>query len=256
MIQPETVQLSQSDSVAILTLNRPEKHNALNQDMREQLLRHLECIAQNDSLRVVLLTGGQGPAFCVGMDLNEFVGRTGIEQWERDLDPNRLYEVMARFPKPIIAVINGFAFGGGCELALACDIRVSSDEAEFGLLEINFGLIPGGGGTQRLTRLAGKGQAMRLIFTGDKISAEEAERVGLVEKVVKKEDLAVFAMNLAERIASQDPTALRRAKEAINAVDEMTLSAGLKFEAGLMGTCIERGSSKSKIKAFLKIRNR
>jgi len=254
MIQPETILFSQSGPVATLTLNRPDKHNALSQEMRMQIMSHLENMAEDDSIQAVILTGGEEKAFCAGMDVNEFMGRTGIEQWQRDLDPNRLYEALARFPKPIIAAINGFALGGGCELAMACDMRVSSDEAVFAWPEINFGLIPGGGGTQRLTRLVGRGQAMRLILTGDRINAQEAEGMGLVEKVVKKDNLTAFAMTLAERSAGQDATALKCAKEAINAVDEMTLSTGLRFEAGLMGNCLESGAAKTKIEAFLKKR--
>jgi enoyl-CoA hydratase len=250
MSDPGDILSEQSGKVTTLTLSRAGKHNALNQRMRSQLVERFSGLENDASTSVVVVTGDGEKAFCAGADVTEFLGRTSLQQWERDLDPNRVFEVIERFPKPVIAMVNGYAFGGGCELALACDIRLSNVSAQFGLLETRFNLIPGGGGTQRLARLVGRGQAMRLVLAAERISAREAERIGLVERVVTDEALRRVTMELAERIAKVDPVALRCAKASILSADEMPLATGLGYEAALMG--MESKNAKGEIEDFLK----
>lgn len=247
-----TVRLENFASTALVTLDRPEKHNAISQRMRDELINILNRIDQDEDIRVVVLTGAGGVSFCAGTDVSEFIGRPGLNQWERDIDPNRIFEVIERFRKPVIAMINGHTYGGGCELALASDIRISSTTSKFGQLEINFGLIPGGGGTQRLSRLVGRGQAMRLILTGDKISASEAFDIGLVDILVPADELRETSFSVANRIAEHSPIAVRLAKAAIRSSDELPLATGLKYEASLMGLCMYATDSQEGIEEFLK----
>ena len=180
---PETILVEREGRVAILTVNRPDKLNALNEQVRNDMLAALAEIERDDGVGVVVITGAGEKSFIAGADIGEFAGRTPFDQREAMRSP-RIFDVMGSFPKPVIAMINGFCLGGGCELASSCDLRVASDKARFGQPEINLGLIPGGGGTQRLPRLVGLGQAMRLILTGDMIGAAEAREIGLVDLVV------------------------------------------------------------------------
>lgn len=246
------VNLEILDRIALLTLNRPEKHNALTQHMRGSFISLLQPLAEDENIRVVIITGAGERSFCAGTDVSEFVGRSGREQFSRDIDPLRLFEVIERFPKPVLAMINGYAFGGGCELALACDIRIASTNAQMGQLEVHFGLLPGGGGTQRLTRLVGRGQAMRLILAGDRIDGEEALRIGLVDVLTPAAELRERTIAIATRIAGNSPVAVSLAKESIRSVDELPLSAGLRYEAALMAVCMYEGDAQSRIRDFLK----
>src|SRR6478672_8772518 len=184
----ETILMERAGRVAILTINRPDKLNALNEAVRNDMLELLGQIEGDDSVGVVVITGAGEKSFIAGADIGEFAGRTPFDQRHAMRSP-RVFDIMASFPKPVIAMINGFCLGGGCELAMSCDIRVASEKARFGQPEINLGLIPGGGGTQRLPRLVGVGNAMRLILTGDMIGAAEAKEIGLVEIVVPADEL-------------------------------------------------------------------
>jgi enoyl-CoA hydratase len=244
------ISIEREDAVAILMLDRPDKHNAITQYMRDRLVGIFSELALDSQVRAVVLTGAGNVSFCAGTDVTEFKGRSGVEQWRRDVAPSRIFEVIERFPKPVVAMIDGYAFGGGCELALACDIRVSSSRSQFGQLEINFGLIPGGGGTQRLTRLCGRGQAMRLILSGDKIDAVEAHRIGLVDILTDTARLRSTTMALAGRIATHHPLALEMAKAAIMSAEELPLSAGLRYEASLMGLVMSASDQEQRIDAF------
>ncbi len=188
--------------MAILTINRPDKLNALNQAVRDESLAHLQAIEKDDSIGAVVITGAGEKSFIAGADIQEFAGRSPFDQREAMAFP-RVFDVMANFPKPVIAMINGFCLGGGCELAMSCDIRVASDKARFGQPEIKLGLIPGGGGTQRLPRLVGMGNAMRLILTGDMIGAAEA----LADRPGRPG-------GAARRAARQDPRAGRQDRRA------------------------------------------
>src|SRR5256712_11276257 len=218
---------STEDAVALVTLNRPDVLNALNQATMNDLGDALEAFDDDDTVRCVILTGNEG-AFAAGADINEFRGATPVQmlreprflQWER----------IRRFPKPIIAAVGGYCLGGGCELAMLCDIIIAAETAQFGQPEINLGLIPGAGGTQRLTRVAGKFRAMDLILTGRRFGAQEAKEMGLVARVFPKETWLGDAKTLAREIASKPPLAVRAALEAIDLALNSTLDAGLEFE--------------------------
>src|SRR5687768_15968495 len=202
----ETLLLERRERVALITINRPDKRNALNIRTREEGATLLEEIRNDDSVGVVVITGAGDKAFIAGADIGEFAGRTAMMQ--RDVMTARsLFTAIDTFPKPIIAMVNGYCLGGGCELAMACDIRIASERASFGQPEINLGIIPGGGGTQRLTRLVGEGKAMELILGGDIIDAKTAHAIGLVNQVVPSEELELKTMELANRIAEKSPIA-------------------------------------------------
>jgi len=247
------VLFEQEGRVAILTFNRPEKMNALSEEVRVELLAHLERIATDDSVGVVVLTGAGDKAFVAGADIGEFEGRSPFDQRYAMRSP-RIFDVMASYPKPVIAMINGYCLGGGCELVMSCDIRVASDRASFGQPEINLGLIPGGGGTQRMPRIVGTGQAMRLILSGDRIKAEEAKQIGLADLVVPHDDLRQQTLELAQRIASKSPLTLKVAKEAIRASERMSIEEGILYERDLFCLCFASEDKKEGVKAFLEKR--
>jgi enoyl-CoA hydratase len=202
----------------------------------------------------VVVTGAGDKAFVAGADIGEFAERTPIQQ-RAAMEGRRVFDVVATFPKPTIAAINGYALGGGCELALACDLRVAARSARFGQPEVNLGILPGGGGTQRLPRLVGSGRAMRLILTGELIDAETAERIGLVDEVVDDDTLRERAAALADRIAGHSPVALRLIKEAVRAAAEMPLTAGLAFERELFVTAFSSEDRTEGVAAFLEKRS-
>lgn len=236
--------------VAVLTINRPDKMNALNQEVRNTVLEHLEAIETDDSIGAVVITGQGEKAFIAGADIGEFDGRSPFDQREAMASP-RIFDVMATFPKPVIAMINGFCLGGGCELASSCDLRIASDNAKFGQPEIKLGLIPGGGGTQRLPRLVGMGQAMRLILSGDMIPAAEAKEIGLVEMVVAPEELRETTMELAAKIASMSPLTLSVAKQALRASERLGIEDGLPYERDLFCLCFSTEDMAEGVDAFL-----
>lgn len=246
----DTVLREQEGRVAILTINRPDKLNALNQAVRDEMLMALEAIESDDSVGAVVITGAGEKSFIAGADIGEFEGRSPFDQRDAMRSP-RVFDVMATFPKPVIAMINGFCLGGGCELAMSCDLRVASDVARFGQPEINLGLIPGGGGTQRLPRLVGLGNAMRLILTGDMIQAAEAKEIGLVEMVVPAEDLREKTVELAAKIASKSPLTLKVAKEAIRASQRLAIEEGIAYERDLFCLCFSSEDKKEGVEAFL-----
>src|ERR687895_2640193 len=196
----ETLLFEKRGRVGVVTINRPDKRNALNIKTREEGAALLEELRTDNSVGVIVFTGAGDKAFIAGADIAEFAGRTAIMQ--RDVMTSRsLFTAIDTFPKPVIAMINGYCLGGGCELALACDIRVASETASFGQPEINLGIIPGGGGTQRLTRLVGEGKAMELILTGEIIDARTAFSIGLVNHVVPADQLQAKTMEIANRMA-------------------------------------------------------
>ncbi|MEE8487963.1 MAG: enoyl-CoA hydratase-related protein [Gemmatimonadota bacterium] len=236
--------------VALVTFNRPDKMNALNLEVRRALFAALAELREDDEVRVVVLTGAGEKAFIAGADIGEFEGMAPVAQY-RAMQRGNIFSAMEEFPKPIIAMINGYCLGGGCELSMACDIRVASSRAKLGQPEINLGLIPGGGGTQRLPRLVGEGQAMRLIMTGELISAAEAERIGLVEKVFEPENLRDATLEMARTIASRSPIALQAAKESILAARRMPMDEGLKFERAWFGLLFSTEDMSEGVDAFL-----
>lgn len=249
----ETVLREDDGRVAILTINRPDKLNALNQQVRDESLAHLEAIEGDDGIGAVVITGAGDKSFIAGADIGEFEGRSPFDQREAMRFP-RVFDVMANFPKPVIAMINGFCLGGGCELSMSCDMRVASDRARIGQPEIKLGLIPGGGGTQRLPRLVGMGNAMRLILTGDMIGAEEAQQIGLVDLVVPHDELRSATLELAGKIAAQSPLTVRVAKEAMRASERMAIEEGILYERDLFCLCFSTEDKKEGVAAFLEKR--
>jgi enoyl-CoA hydratase len=234
-------------------LNRPDKLNALSQGVRDEMLAHLTAIEADDSIGAVVITGAGEKAFIAGADIGEFEGRSPFDQREAMASP-RVFDAMASFPKPVIAMINGFCLGGGCELAMSCDLRIASDAARFGQPEIKLGLIPGGGGTQRLPRLVGMGHAMRLILSGDMIPAAEAREIGLVEMVVPATELREKTLELAGRIAAMSPLTLRVAKESLRASERLPIEEGLLYERDLFCLCFSTEDKKEGVEAFLQKR--
>jgi len=249
----ETLLLDKRDRVAIITINRPNKLNALNIKTREEGAALLDELRQDDSVGVVVITGAGEKAFIAGADIEEFAGRTSITQ--RNVMMSRsLFTAIDSFPKPVIAMINGFCLGGGCELALACDIRIASENASFGQPEIKLGIIPGGGGTQRLTRLVGEGKAMEMILTGEFIDAQTALMIGLVNHVVPLDQLQAKTMEIANRIANKSPIALQLAKEAVKIASRSNLDEGLRREVDLFALCFSTEDKDEGVSAFLEKR--
>ncbi len=249
----ETIRVDREGAIATITIDRPERRNALNTRVRTEMIDLLDELREDETLRVVILTGAGEKAFVAGADLQEFAERSVDEQREQ-MDGPRVFDEIAAFPFPVIAMINGYALGGGCELAIACDLRIAGESARLGQPEINLGIIPGGGGTQRLPRLVGVGQAMRLIITGEVVDAEEALRIGLVDIVVPDDELRERVMEMARGIAEKSPVALRMAKSAVRASQEMTLSAGLGLETERFLTCFGSAEKEEGIAAFFEKR--
>jgi len=249
----ETLLLERRERVAIITINRPEKRNALNIKTREEGAALIEELRGNDSVGVVVITRAGDKAFIAGADIAEFAGRTAMMQ--RDVMVSRsLFNAIDSFRKPVIAMINGYCLGGGCELALACDIRIASENASFGQPEINLGIIPGGGGTQRLTRLVGEGKAMEMILTGEIIDAKTAHAIGLVNHVVPLDQLEAKTMEIASRIAEKSPIALSLAKEAVKIASRSNLDEGLRRQVDLFALCFSTEDKDEGVKAFLEKR--
>jgi len=249
----ETLRLDRQGRVAIITINRPDKRNALNIKTRQEGAALLDQLRDDDSVGVVVFTGAGDKAFVAGADIGEFAGRTAITQREV-MTTRSLFTAIDTFPKPVIAMINGYCLGGGCELALACDIRIASQNASFGQPEINLGIIPGGGGTQRLTRLVGEGKAMEMILTGEIIDANTAFAIGLVNHVVPADQLQTKTLEIASRIADKSPIALQLAKEAVKIASKSNLDEGLRREVDLFALCFSTEDKNEGVSAFLEKR--
>jgi len=245
----DAILLERKTAVAIIRINRPDKLNAMNAKVKEEIAAALGELEKDDTIRVAVITGVGDKAFVAGADINEFAGKTPIDQWNA-YGPTSLYNVVDQFPKPLIAMVNGYCLGGGCELAMACDIRVASENAQFGQPEINIGIIPGGGGSQRLPRLVGLGKALELILTGDRIPASEAHRIGLVDLLVPHGDLEKRTLELAEKIASKSPVAVRLAKAAVKASVNLPLDQGLRQERSLFSVVFSTEDKEEGVKAF------
>ena len=249
-----TILYEAADGIATITLNRPEVHNAMNEPMRQELTRCFGDLATSDAARVVVVAGAGERAFSAGADIREFVEPQVPVRFRESRKRVDFRQAMDRCPQPIIAAIRGYALGGGLELALACDIRIASEDAQLGLTEVNLAIIPGGGGTQRLPRLVGRGRALEMILTGARIDAREALRIGLVERVVPPADVLAAARELARTLAEKAPVALRYAKEAVVKGFELPLADGLRLEndlATLLRTTEDRVEG---AKAFLEKR--
>jgi len=249
-----TLLLSVDTRVATVTVNRPDKLNALNAQAKSDLKSLFTALKTDSQVDVVILTGAGDKAFVAGTDIKELTTLNAMTGKEFSAGGQEVFDLIENLGKPVIAAVNGYALGGGCELALACHIRIASANAKFGQPEVNLGIIPGYGGTQRLARLIGRGRAMELILTGAQIDAEEALRIGLVNKVVPQLELMGAATKLALLIASKGQVAIRMALKAVNMTQEATLSDGQKLEASLFGVCCDTEDFKEGTTAFLEKR--
>ncbi len=243
-----------ADRIATVTLNRPEKLNALNNEVLQELELIFADLEQNPDVGVVIVTGAGEKAFVAGADISELKSLDTAGARVQALRGQAVFQRIESLPKPVIAAVNGFALGGGCELALACHIRIASETARFGLPEVSLGIIPGYGGTQRMARLVGKGVALDLILSGEMTSAADALRMGLVSRVVPVADLQATAQKLARTILSRGPLALRSALAAVNEGLEMTQEQGLQYEASLFGLLAATQDMQEGMSAFLEKR--
>ena len=249
----ETLTVEKRGRVAVLTINRPDKLNALSSQVHADGIAALDELKRDQDVRVLVITGSGPKSFIAGADISEFQGKTPISQ--RDLFSEKtLFNSLDSFPKPVIAMVNGFCLGGGNELAMACDIRIASDSAKFSQPEINLGIMCGGGGTQRLSRLVGEGRAMEMVLTGDMIDAASAERYGLVNHVYPADQLEAETMKIAEKIAEKAPIALQLSKEAVKFASRSNLDEGLRREIDLFAICFSTEDKQEGVSAFLEKR--
>ncbi|MGA2482319.1 MAG: enoyl-CoA hydratase-related protein [Candidatus Acidiferrales bacterium] len=250
----ENLLYEKKNGIGWITFNRPKVLNALSRRTLEELRDALVDIRDDDSVRVVILTGGSEKAFVAGADITELAQRTATDGKEFSLFGHGVVHLLETLGKPSIAAINGFALGGGCELALACSIRLASKTAKFGQPEVKLGIIPGYGGSQRLARLCGKGMAHELCLTGEMISAEEAERIGLVNRVYEPGELLSAAEAMARKIIEKAPLAVKYTMEAIERGAEMPQEEGLFLEATLFGLACATEDMREGTRAFLEKR--
>jgi enoyl-CoA hydratase len=246
--------LTSRDRIAFVTINRPEKLNAMNASTKAELLELFNKIKNDPAIDIVILTGAGEKSFVAGTDIGELTALDATSAKEFSESGQDLLNLIENLGKPVIAAVNGYALGGGCEIALACHIRIASENAKFGQPEVNLGVIPGYGGTQRLARLIGKGRALEMILTGNQIDANEALRIGLVNKVVRQSELLSIAENIARTILSKGQVAIRMALKAVNMIEETTQSDGQALEASLFGVCCGTEDFKEGTKAFLEKR--
>jgi enoyl-CoA hydratase/carnithine racemase len=250
----ETLLYEKREAIAYITINRPEKLNALNHRVIDELDACFTALAADNDVRAVILTGAGERSFVAGADLNELAVQTPVEGRKTSLRGQRVLDHIENLGKPVIAAVNGFALGGGCELAMACTLRIASENARFAQPEVKLGIVPGYAGTQRLPRLVGKGRAMEIILTGEQLSAQEAYRIGLINQVVSFKDLISTAESLARKIMANAPLAVKFAMEAVNQGMEMSQAKGEFLEASLFGLCCTTADMKEGTRAFLEKR--
>lgn len=236
-----------SKGVLVLRLNRPEQRNALNLSMRQELVNQLDIAAANSKIRAVVVTGDDR-AFAAGADLREMAEVTPIEMMERGV--HKIWDRIAAFPKPLIAAVNGFALGAGCELAMHCDIIIAGEGAKFGQPEVKIGILAGGGGTQRLIRAVGKYKAMLILLSGDLITASEANAMGLVSRVVSDDQVVMHSVELAEKIARRAPLAIEATKDVVISGQDSSLSTALKLERRALWLLLASEDRKEGVEAF------
>ena len=240
--------------IAVVTLNRPEKRNAMSLAMWRNLGGIYRDLGRRGDVRVVILTGAGDKAFIAGADISELAKVTAFEAEQSSRFGQEVLDLVENLGKPVVAAINGFALGGGCETAMACTIRIAVESAKFGQPEVKLGLVPGGGGTQRLPRLVGKGRALQLILSGKMIGAQEAYRIGLVNEVVPAADLIPHAEEILKQIAANAPIAVKLALEATHKGMETNQDQGLRLEASYFGLCAATDDKKEGTTAFLEKR--
>jgi enoyl-CoA hydratase/carnithine racemase len=250
----ENILFEKKNSIAYVTVNRPKVLNALNMATMEELRAAFTDIKNDAGVRVAILTGSGEKAFIAGADIGELAKHDAVRGKEYTHRGQSVLDLIENLGKPVIACINGFALGGGCEIAMACTMRLASENAKLGQPEVKLGIIPGYGGTQRLPRLVGKGIAMQLVLTGEMITAQEAQRIGLVNEVVAAAELIPRAEAIAQKIIANAPLAVQYAMEAVNKGMEMTLPEGLYLEATLFGVCCATEDKKEGTTAFLEKR--
>ncbi|WP_296829533.1 short-chain-enoyl-CoA hydratase [uncultured Megasphaera sp.] len=242
------------NGIATITINRPKALNALNLDTVTELKDAIAKISVDKDVKVVVITGAGEKSFVAGADIKEMATKTPAEGREWGQFGQNVFTEIENMPQPVIAAINGFCLGGGCELSCACDIRYASENAKFGQPEVGLGITPGFGGTQRLTRVVGRGQAKELIYTGGMIGAEEAKAIGLVNKVVPQEELMPAVLKLAGKIAKNAPVAVQLSKAAINRGINCDVVTGIAYEAEVFGLCFSTHDQKEGMAAFVEKR--
>ena len=247
------VEVTKQGNIGIITMNRPEALNALSSAVFADLSKALDQVERDEEVYVVIITGA-GRAFVAGADIGEMAHMNVEEGLSFSELGNSLLMRVDMFPKPTIAAVNGFALGGGCELSLACDIRIASEKAKFGQPEVGLGIIPGFGGTQRMARIIGTGPAMELIFTVDTIDAKQAEKIGMVNHVVPAEELMDAAIAMAEKIASKAQVAIRTSKMALRRGIDCDINTAVTYEALAFATCFGTEDQKDAMKAFVEKR--
>lgn len=250
----KTLIYEKKNNIGVLTINRPDKLNALSNELIEELDKLLDEVEGDEELRVLVMTGAGEKAFVAGADIQELVDRDALVGRKVSRKRQTVFSRIENLPIPVIAAVNGYALGGGLELALACSIRLCSERAQFGAPEVKLGIIPGDGGTQRLPRLVGLGRAMEMVLTGDFIDAQEAHRIGLANRVVPHDGLMDEAMELAQKIAKRPPLAVRYAKEAVNRSQEGDSVAGYALESYLHALSCTTQDKKEGVAAFLEKR--
>lgn len=250
MTEFETLLLEKANGIGTLTINRPKNLNALNTQVLSELAEVLEIIEKDETIQVVIVTGAGEKSFVAGADIKEMKDKNALAGRDFSVFGNKVFSMLENLRQPTIAAVNGFALGGGCELAMACDIRLASSRAKFGQPEVGLGINPGFGGTQRLSRLVGLAKAKELIFTAKTIDAAEAKNIGLVNEVIEPENLMMEARMMASMMMKQAPLAVEASKKAINRGYEMDLTHGLAFEAELFGSLFATDDQKEGMTAF------
>jgi enoyl-CoA hydratase len=238
-----------------ITINRPQQLNALNSEVFSELNKMIKHIDEDKNIKVAIITGSGDKAFAAGTDIKEMKDMSPLEARDFAILGGKAIDGIENSIKPVIAAVNGFALGGGCELSMACDLRIASDQAKLGQPEVNYSIIPGGGATQRLPRIVGLGRAKELIFTGDIINAQDAFQMGLVNRVVPSDRLMDEARTIAEKILSKGPLAVRFAKEAVNLAMELPLTEGLRREIQLFSKTCGTEDKNEGARAFLEKRS-
>ena len=247
------VLVEKRNKIGIITVNRPEQLNSMNSETRSEMAKSFEVMERDSDVTVVILTGATGKAFIAGADIKEF-SEMNLQTRNEMEEDWRVIKVISEMAKPVIAMIDGFCLGGGLEVAMACDLRTSSEKSKLGQPEINIGIIPGAGGTQRLTRLIGEGRAMEMILTGRIITAKEAHQYGIVNFVFHSNELEAKTLEIASTIAEKSTYAVERAKKCVKAVARMSLEKGLKYEQEMFIECFKSDDGKEGISAFVEKR--